>query len=99
MEHNKLNENIEKLARHFEKTNFAEYVELWQKPWKMLLLNFLSGLFRGLGIAIGMTVVFGIVIFVVIKLLANLINVPIIGIYIAQLIEFVNLTLKSGIKP
>ena len=66
MEQNKLSENIEKLAIYFEKANFAEYVELLSKPWKLLWLNFISGLFRGLGVAIGMTVIFAIVIFILV---------------------------------
>lgn len=99
MEQDKLSESVEKLAIYFEKANFAEYVQLLSKPWKLLWLNFISGLFRGLGVAIGMTIIFGIVVFILINLLKTFINLPVIGFYIAQLVEFVNQALKSGVKP
>lgn len=95
MDNEKLNQNIEKLARHFEKANFSEYVELLARPWKLFWFNFLAGLFRGLGTAVGMTVVFGLVIWVLITVLAKFIDIPIIGTYIAQLVEFVNKSLGS----
>jgi len=98
MENNKIEENVAKLARHFEKANFAEYVELLQKPGKFFLLQFFAGLLRGLGTAIGMTLVFAIVVYISIAVLVKFVQIPIIGSYIAQLVEFVNQSLKSGIS-
>lgn len=98
MHQSKLEENIEKLALHFEKANFAEFVELLSKPWKFLWLNFLAGLFRGLGSAVGLTVVFAVVIYIVINVLSHFIAIPIIGTYIAQLVAFVNESLHQGAK-
>ena len=98
-EKNKLEENIEKLCIHFERANFSEFVELLSKPWKFMWLNFLAGLFRGLGTAVGLTVVFALAIYVVITVLSHFIAIPIIGSYIAQLVAFVNESLHQGVKP
>ncbi|MCX5748927.1 MAG: DUF5665 domain-containing protein [Candidatus Saganbacteria bacterium] len=98
MEHDKLEKNIDKLARHFEKANFTEYVELLQKPWKFFWLQFCAGLLRGVGTAIGFTIIFAIVIYILIAVLRNFMGVPIIGSYIAQLVEFVNQSLRNGIS-
>ncbi len=97
MDNNKFEENIEKLATHFERANFADFVDLLSKPWKFFWLNFLAGLIRGLGTAIGFTVVFAIAVYIAITILTNFIQVPIIGAYIAQLVQFVNNSL-AGMK-
>jgi len=96
MEKKKLEETVEKLATYFEKANFAEYVELLGRPWKFFWLQFLSGLFRGVGTAVGLTIVFAVVVYVMITVLKRFVDIPIIGSYIAQLVEFVNQSLSHG---
>lgn len=85
---------MDRVARQLEKSNFAAYVELLNRPWKLFWVNFLAGTARGLGTAVGMTAVFAIVIFVLINLLKSFVQVPILGAYIAQLVEFVNAAVK-----
>lgn len=94
-----LNDSLEKIAAYFEKSNFSYYVDLLSKPWKLLWLNFLAGLARGVGIAIGITIIFSIITYVAVKFLANFVNIPIIGIYIAQIVQFVNEALKNNVRP
>jgi hypothetical protein len=81
------------LAERFEKLEILEFLELKSNPWKMLALNFLGGLARGFGIAVGLTVVFGLAAYV----LSRLISLPIIGEYIAQIVEIVNQYSQQGI--
>lgn len=81
---------IEKVSAHLERANFGSYVELLGKPWKFFWLNFLAGLFRGLGTAIGLTLVFAVAVYVLIGVLKNMVSIPIIGSYITQLVDFVN---------
>ncbi len=52
---------------------------------RIFFLNFLAGISRGLGFAIGMTVIFGILIF----LLRKFVSLPFLGRYIAQLLEMI----------
>ena len=52
---------LEKLVRHLESLRIAEYMELLERPTKLILINFIGGMARGLGIAVGATVVFAVV--------------------------------------
>lgn len=48
-----LNENLAKLALRLEQMNLAGLVEVTQKPVKLMWLNFLGGLTRGVGMFLG----------------------------------------------
>ncbi len=74
-------------TQHIEKLNIAEYVELVRDPRRMFLLNFLSGIGRGFGIAVGFTLL-GAIVLVVLRHLVML-NLPHIGGFIAELVRIV----------
>ena len=86
--------SIEKLARYLEKANFGDYADLLNRPWKLFWVNLLAGTARGLGIAAGMTIVLALATYLVINFLKTFVQVPIIGSYIAQIVEFVNMATK-----
>jgi hypothetical protein len=94
----KLQEKMEKLAEKLETSHIREYVELNKKPWLIFLQSLLSGIGRGFGIAIGMTLIAAVVIVILTKVLAQLITLPFVGQQIAQLVEMVNQYLKEGSK-
>lgn len=85
---------MRKLVDHLEKLRIAEYVELQQKPSRILFLNFIAGLARGLGIAIGATVIFALMVDLLRRLI--LLNIPGIGDFIAEIVHIVEL--KNGGK-
>jgi len=76
------------LSQVLEKMNLAEYISYLNNPRKMLLINFGVGLLRGLGAAVGATLLAGILV----MLLKNLVllNLPIIGGVIGELVKIVN---------
>ncbi|AZR73017.1 hypothetical protein BBF96_06165 [Anoxybacter fermentans] len=78
---------VEELAENINKINIAEYIELIRSPRYMLLINFISGLARGLGVAIGATILGAIVLMILFRL-AEL-NVPLIGFFIAKIVKIV----------
>ncbi|MCK9221368.1 MAG: DUF5665 domain-containing protein [Limnochordia bacterium] len=78
---------LEKLATSMEKASVAEYIELYRNPRRIMYLNFVAGVVRGFGIAVGFTVV-GAVFLLLLTRLASL-NLPVIGDYIAQLTKIV----------
>jgi hypothetical protein len=84
--------NVVQLERKLERANLAELMNLLHNPVRLLLLNFLSGLARGFGIAIGITVIASMFL-VLLTRLANL-NLPIIGRYIADLVKIVQQQLR-----
>jgi hypothetical protein len=56
-----LNDSINLLARVFKKSNFDSFAYLLSNPARLVILNFLSGLIKGLGFALGMFIIFIIV--------------------------------------
>lgn len=79
---------VAKLAKILEQMRLADYITYLNHPGRMLLINFATGLARGLGAAIGATLLAGLAI-MVLKWLGVL-NLPLIGGVIADLVEIVN---------
>jgi hypothetical protein len=75
-----------------ERANLAEFMKLIQNPVRLIFLNFLAGLARGFGIAVGLTIIASLFI-VFLTRLASL-NLPIIGRFIADLVRIVNEQLR-----
>lgn len=78
-----LKDRMEKLAINIEKMKLVEYMHLLENPWKLFWANFVSSIFSGLGIGVGLAV-FG-----------ALITIPVIGNYIAQIVKIVQIRLGS----
>jgi hypothetical protein len=85
---------LERLALYLEKMNVAGYVELLQRPARLLFLNFAAGLARGLGIAIGATLVFALMLELMRRII--LLNIPGIGGFVAQIMKIVEETNGAG---
>jgi len=94
----KLNKNISQLGAHLEKVRIDEYTSMLTRPWRFMWFNFLAGVFRGLGIAIGFTVIFGLIAYFLSNFLRQFVDMPVIGYYVAQLVELVNTYLKEGTR-
>ncbi|ACV58327.1 DUF5665 domain-containing protein [Alicyclobacillus acidocaldarius] len=82
-----------RLTEYLEGVNFAAYVDLLQTPWRLALLNLIGGIFRGLGIGLGFTVIAGLVVLILQQL--ELLNLPIIGKWIADLVQIVDGQLRA----
>jgi len=82
------------LAAALEKASVAEFIELYRRPRRLLYLNFLSGLSRGFGIAVGFTVVGALFLYLLGQLAA--LNLPIIGEFVADIIRIVQGELAAG---
>jgi len=63
----------------------AEYSEMITNPKRIILMNFISGLARGLGMGIGFTFLAGIVIY----LLQSWVNLPFVGKLIVDLLDII----------
>lgn len=83
---------MEKLVRHFESLRIASYMELLERPAKLIFINFIAGLSRGLGIAIGATFIFAIMLELFRRLI--MLNIPGIGGFIAEIVHIVEM--KNG---
>lgn len=78
---------LEEFSYQLEKLKFRDYVVLMQNKRRLLFLNFIAGLARGLGMAIGFTLLGGLVIYFLSRLASQ--NLPLIGDFIAELVEIV----------
>ena len=76
-----------RLEKSLERLNIEEYMR-YSTSWKrQLLVNFVGGVARGLGMAVGFTVL-GAVLVVILRQLMTM-NVPIIGDFLAEVIRIV----------
>lgn len=87
-----LSEKLERLSNDMEKAQLKEYVNLMHRPWQLIWRNFISGLSRGVGIAIGFTF-FAATIVYLLQILGAL-NLPIVGDYIADIVRIVQRQLE-----
>ncbi len=87
-ERNKLMQKIDGLSRDIERFNLAEYVTLLNSPRRFLTINFAGGVARGLGFALGATFFAALVIYILQRMMV--LNLPLIGDFIAELIKIVN---------
>ncbi len=88
-----LQDRIATLAVNMEKMKLAEYVHLLDRPWRLMYINFIAGLARGVGIAIGFTILGAIVLYILKALV--ILNLPWIGGLIAEIVRMVQLKVGS----
>ncbi|MDD3839350.1 MAG: DUF5665 domain-containing protein [Clostridia bacterium] len=78
---------MDELSQDIEKMKIAEYVEILNDMKRLLYINFVAGLARGIGMAIGFTVLGAVVLYSLSRL--ALLNLPIIGDFIAEIVKIV----------
>lgn len=82
-----LEDKISKLSATMERVNLADYLRLINNPWRLLWVNFLAGLARGVGMAIGGTLLFAFILYILSKLAVW--NLPVLSDFIANIIRMV----------
>jgi len=94
---NIINRKLDKIALNMEKLKLADYVYYLENPRKMLVSNFIGGLARGFGMAVGFTILGAIAIYLLRKLVFW--NLPVIGKFITDIVNIVQENLqRSGGK-
>ncbi|MFC4076513.1 DUF5665 domain-containing protein [Salinithrix halophila] len=88
---------MEELGQKMEMGEIAQYVRLLNRPRRLILLNIITGISRGVGIAIGVTFVTATLIYILQALGA--LNLPIVGDYIAEIVRIVQAQLElDGVR-
>lgn len=82
-----LNQSINYLNKILQEGNFVELSYLIGNKKEMFVRNFFAGIGRGIGIGIGVTLITAILIMILQKIVT--LNIPIIGEYIADIVEIV----------
>jgi hypothetical protein len=89
-----LSDKVGDLSTHMDKMRLAEYIDLLEHPRRLLYVNFLVGIARGFGTAIGFTILAAIVVYLMQKIV--ILNMPIIGSFIADLVRIVQQEMNPG---
>lgn len=85
-------QRLVKVTNDLERTQIADYVHLMNRPFKLLWRNFMAGIARGIGSAVGLAF-FATALLYLLQLLGAL-NLPIIGDYIADIVRIVQKQLE-----
>jgi hypothetical protein len=82
---------VDRIAKIVERMNLGDYVGLLQRPGRLLWLNFVAGLARGLGTILGATLLVSLIIAVAHRIIET--NLPGVSQFLAN---FVRLLQTSG---
>ncbi|MDQ0190989.1 hypothetical protein JI721_00930 [Alicyclobacillus cycloheptanicus] len=91
--HDFLMADFERIAAYLDRANFAAYADLLRRPVRLAILNFFAGLFRGVGIGVGFTLVATGLVLLLQQL--EILNLPVIGKYIAEVVRIVQIQLNN----
>lgn len=87
-----MRERIGNYVQKQEWASFTEYVMYMQDRRRLLATNFLSGMMRGMGFAVGFSILGAVVVWLVRGL--ALANLPGIGAFFAEVVRMVELKLR-----
>lgn len=74
------------LVKIFEAAGVVDYLQYLQSSKRILWVNFKAGIAKGFGITIGMTVVLGLFIWI----LTRLVSLPVVGEYFEKTESYIN---------
>ncbi len=86
-DNNEIERRLEELANNLEKAKIHEYVDFVNNKKRLLYINFLGGVARGFGMAVGFTILGAIAIYFLQKIISW--NIPLIGDFIAEIVKIV----------
>ncbi len=89
------NGKLDTIIAMLEKASIAEYVAMYRRPWRMLGMNFLLGVMRGFGFAVGFTIVGAVFLYFMSRIAA--LNLPVVGEFVAEIARIVQEEL-SGVR-
>ncbi len=84
---NILNQSVEELTKILQEGNLIELSYILGNRKEIIKRNLIAGIFRGVGIGIGVTIITALLVMLLQKIVT--LNIPIIGEYIADVVEIV----------
>ena len=86
--------DLERLLRIFDLVGFSDFMEYLASPRKIIFWNLIAGIFRGLGVVIGMTVVVAILVW----FLTKMVDFPLIGDYFGKILELIDTVAPGSVS-
>ncbi len=83
----RLAEKVADLTMAMEKMDLAEYLALVNRPARLMYINFIAGIARGFGFAVGFALLGAILVYLLKQIVV--LNLPVIGDFIAELVRIV----------
>lgn len=83
----RLSKKIDQLNQILEEKNIQEFIYILGSRKEIIKRNFYAGISRGVGIGIGVTIITAMLVIVLQRIV--LLNIPVIGEYIAEIVEIV----------
>lgn len=87
-----LNRKLDNLNYAMTKSKFLDLVELLGNRKELFFRNIWSGIVKGIGIGIGVTIITAIILVILQKVVTW--NIPVIGEYIADIVDIVQKNVK-----
>lgn len=87
MFYKRIEHKVDKIINAIEKSNFLEISYIIGNKKEIIKRNLIAGVARGVGIGIGITIITSIIVLFLKRLI--MLNIPIIGDYIADIISIV----------
>ncbi len=92
-----INKKVDRISLNMEKMKLVDYLYYLEHPRKMILPNFIGGVARGFGIAIGFTLLGAFVIYILQMVVKW--KLPVIGEFISEIVKIVQNNMdKAGGK-
>ena len=88
---------FERILRETRYNQMAEYYEFKLNPRKIIFVNLVIGLSRGVGFVLGVSIVGTIALGFITWVLSSFVDIPVIGKFVADIIESADIYLKN--KP
>lgn len=89
-------ERIESLLTRYRLEQFYEYEEFKRAPRKMMFVNLLLGIARGVGFFLGVSFIGAIAIWIISWMLSGVLEIPVIGQFVAEIIKSAEEYLKNS---
>ncbi len=87
---------LERLVEAWEEARHTDTILFFQKPIRVIWANLVIGISRGVGFVLGVSVVGVLVVTLLGWVLSRFVSLPIIGQYIAKIVEYVQHYLSNN---
>ncbi len=78
---------VDNLNKSLAKSKLLEMSELMENRFRLLWVNLISGISKGIGIGIGVTIITAVLIIILQKIVS--LNIPVIGEFVADIVDIV----------